>query len=179
LSVGQNLCWNCFTELPDAAVTCPNCGHTNQDNRILHPTSMAAGSVLAGQFIVGRVLGQGGFGITYLALDYKIKERVAVKEFLPDGLATRLPGTTTVSVYTGEKQDNFAYGAECFLDEARTLAQFLGNPNIVGVRSYFQENGTAYFVMDFIEGTSFKSYIKDHGGRVSWQEALRDYLAAR
>jgi len=141
-----------------------------------YPLALPHGSILNGQYIVGRVLGQGGFGITYLALDHTLKTKVAVKEFLPEGMATRMPGTTLVSAYSGEREENFSYGMERFLDEARVLAKFLGNRNIVGVRCYFNENGTAYFAMDYIEGISFKSYIKNQGGRVSWEDAQRVLL---
>ena len=70
------------------------------------------------------------------------------------------------------KSEEFAYGAERFQEEARTLAKFIGNPNIAAVTSYFDENDTSYFVMDYIEGISFKTYIANHGGKVSVEETL-------
>jgi len=171
----ENLCYNCFQEKKLTGV-CPYCGYDNRESMDKYPTAIKEGSILNGQYIVGRVLGQGGFGITYLALDHQLNIKVAIKEYLPDGMATRLSGTTHVSVYVGEKQDNFNYGAERFLDEARVLAKFIGNRNIVGVKSYFKENNTAYFVMDYIEGISFKSYIKNHGGKIDYQDAMRVLL---
>lgn len=65
------------------------------------------------------------------AYDRQLALKVAIKEFLPEGMAGRLTGTTLVSAYSGERQENFAYGMDRFLDEARVLAKFLGNPNIV------------------------------------------------
>ncbi len=171
----EKLCFNCFHEKADAGI-CPHCGYDNVDNTVKFPGAIKEGSILNGQYIVGRVLGQGGFGITYLALDYQLELKVAIKEYLPDGMAARLPGTTLISVYEGEKQDNFNYGAERFLDEARVLAKFIGNRNIVSVKSYFRENNTAYFVMDYIEGINFKNYIKNHGGKISYQEAMKILL---
>ena len=168
----ENLCYNCFHEKNLTGV-CPYCGYDNSESMDKYPTAIKEGSILNGQYIVGRVLGQGGFGITYLALDHQLNIKVAIKEYLPDGMATRFPGTTHVSVYVGEKLDNFNYGAERFLDEARVLAKFIGNKNIVGVKSYFKENNTAYFVMDYIEGISFKSYIKNHGGKIDYPDAMR------
>lgn len=137
-----------------------------------YPLALPEGTVLAGQYIVEKVLGQGGFGITYEAKDHKTGERVAVKEFFPDAMATRT-NQTTVSAFSGEKGENYAYGKTCFLQEAETLAKFIGNENIVRIHSYFEENGTAYFVMDFIEGTSFDEYLKQRGGKIPYEEAAR------
>lgn len=166
-------CYNCFREYAAGSGPCPHCGYDPHKDQGKYPFALPHGSILAGQFITGRVLGQGGFGITYLALDNRLKSRVAIKEFLPDSMAVRTAGTPQITVYTGQRQENFRYGMERFLDEAKVLAKFQGNPHIVGVRSYFEENGTAYFVMDYIEGESFKAYIQDHGGRIPWKEALR------
>lgn len=135
-----------------------------------YPLALPTGTVLAGQYIVEKVLGQGGFGITYEAVDYKTSERVAVKEFFPDAMATRT-NHTTVLPFSGERGENYEYGKTCFLQEAETLAQFIGNENIVRIHSYFEENGTAYFVMDFIEGTSFDDYLRQQGGKISYEEA--------
>ena len=79
---------------------------------------------------------------------------------------------TTVSVAVESRTEDFTYGAERFQEEARTLAKFMGQPNIAGVTDYFDENDTSYFVMDYIEGISFKTYIANHGGKVSVEEAL-------
>ena len=166
-------CYNCFREYAAGSGPCPHCGYDPPKDQGKYPFALPLGSILAGQFITGRVLGQGGFGITYLALDNRLKSRVAIKEFLPDSMAVRTAGTPQITVYTGQREENFRYGMERFLDEAKVLAKFQGNPHIVGVRSYFEENGTAYFVMDYIEGESFKAYIQDHGGRIPWKEALR------
>ena len=135
------------------------------------PLALTPGTVLAGQYIIEKVLGEGGFGITYKAKDHKSGATVAVKEYFPDSMATR--EQSTVVPFTGDRGDNYAYGKECFLQEAETLAQFIGNDNIVRIYSYFEENGTAYFVMDYIEGTSFDEYIKQHGGKISFEDAAR------
>jgi serine/threonine protein kinase len=99
--------------------------------------------------------------------------KVAIKEYLPGGIAMRVPGSTMVSVYDGECQEVFNYGAEQFLSEVQVLARFNGHPNIAGVKSFFNENNTSYYVMDYIEGISFKSYIKNCGGRIGYEDALR------
>ena len=136
-----------------------------------YPLALPENTVLAGQYIIQTVLGQGGFGITYKALDRKTGKAVAVKEFFPDTMATRVPGNTEITAYPGDRGENFIYGKQCFLQEAETLAQFIGNENIVQIYSYFEEYGTAYFVMDYIEGTSFDEYVKKQGGKLSYEEA--------
>ena len=166
----KNLCYNCFREKPDAAGPCPYCGFDLAENERKYPVALRAGTVLNNRYIVGRVLGQGGFGITYLAWDTKLEARVAVKEFMPNEIATRVG--TTVSVAVESRTEDFTYGAERFQEEARTLAKFMGQPNIAGVTDYFDENDTSYFVMDYIEGISFKTYIANHGGKVSVDDAL-------
>lgn len=168
-----NNCYNCFCERESSEGPCPRCGYEAARDQGKYPFALPHGSILAGRYITGRVLGQGGFGITYLALDNQLKTKVAIKEFMPDSMAVRTAGMLRITVYSGQRQENFQYGMERFLEEARVLAKFQENPNIVGVRSYFEENGTAYFVMEYVEGVSFKSYIQEHGGRVSWEEAAR------
>ena len=135
------------------------------------PLALPVGSVLAGQYVIEAVLGQGGFGITYRALDHKTNKKVAIKEFFPDSMATRTQ--TTVVPFTGERGESYEYGKECFLEEAKTLAEFIGNENIVRIHSYFEENGTAYFVMDYVEGVSFDDYIKRNGGRLTFEDTTK------
>ena len=167
----RNLCYNCFSQQESPEGPCPYCGFDLAENAKKFPVALRAGTVLNDRYIVGRVLGQGGFGITYLAFDTQLQTKVAVKEYMPNDIATRIGGTT-VSVAMETKADDFTYGAERFQEEARTLAKFIGHPNIAGVSSYFDENDTSYFVMDYIEGISFKSYIANAGGRVSVDEVL-------
>ena len=167
----QTLCYNCFRQVADPSAPCPHCGFDLEENRQKFPVALRAGTVLNNRYIVGRVLGQGGFGITYVAFDSQLQAKVAVKEYMPSDMATRVEGTT-VSVMMDTRAEDFTYGAERFQEEARTLAKFIGHPNIAGVSSYFDENDTSYFVMDYIEGVSFKSYIANNGGKVSVDETL-------
>jgi serine/threonine protein kinase len=108
-------------------------------------------------YVIERVLGQGGFGITYLARDTNLDQPVAIKEYLPVEVATRLPGPT-VRARTGEHGERFRTGLERFLREARTLARF-DHPNIVRVHSVFEANGTAYMVMRFEEGRTLAEML--------------------
>jgi serine/threonine protein kinase len=158
-------------------------GTTPMDTNDKYPFALPAGTVLSGQYVIERVLGQGGFGITYQATDHHSGERVAIKEYFPDSLAGRTD-KVRVTAFSDERGDSFNYGKDCFLQEAETLAEFIGNENIVRVYTYFEENGTAYFVMDFVEGMSLDRYMRNHGGRISYAEAeqillpIMDALAA-
>ena len=167
----QHLCYNCFSQRENPEGPCPYCGFDLEENAKKFPVALRAGTLLNDRYIVGRVLGQGGFGITYVAFDTQLQAKVAVKEYMPSDMATRVEGTT-VSVMMDTRAEDFTYGAERFQEEARTLAKFIGHPNIAGVSSYFDQNDTSYFVMDYIEGVSFKSYIANNGGKVSVDETL-------
>ena len=121
----KHLCYNCFQEKPEGEGPCPYCGFDLVENEKKFPVALRAGTMLNGRYIVGRVLGQGGFGITYLALDTQLNAKVAIKEFMPGEIATRQG--TTVSVMMDTRSEEFAYGAERFQEEARTLAKFIAN----------------------------------------------------
>ena len=165
-------CGNCFQETINEYGICTACGYNNVRNKDEFPLALPTGSILYGQYIIGKVLGQGGFGITYLVQDYQTKELVAIKEFFPDTMATRT-NSTTVIPFSGERGENFSYGKISFLDEAKTMAEFNNNPNVAGVRLYFEENGTAYFVMEYVDGSSFQDFIRAHGGRISWEQTMQ------
>ncbi|WP_255882761.1 MULTISPECIES: protein kinase [unclassified Ruminococcus] len=167
-------CYNCFQDKGTSDI-CSHCGFDSRKNREKYPLALPYGTVLGGKYIIGRVLGQGGFGITYLAQDYHTKELIAVKEYFPDSLAMRT-NEWTVSSYTGEREENFLYGKECFLNEAQTLSEFIDNKNIVSIYSYFEENNTAYFTMEYIRGISLQDYINEHGGKISWEDAKRIFF---
>ena len=171
----KDICGNCFQENMEEQYVCLRCGFDNKTNREKYPLALPAGTILWGRYIVGRVLGQGGFGITYLAQDYQTNELVAIKEFFPDTMATRT-NSTMVAPFTGERGENFAYGKTSFLDEAKIMAEFNQNPNVAGVRMYFEENNTGYYVMEYVEGCSFEDYIKQHGGHLSWDDTMHIML---
>ena len=137
-----------------------------------YPNALKQDIILNGRYIIRDVLGQGGFGITYKAVDYSTGEYVAIKEYYPSSIVTR-SSRFAVLPYSGQDIDNFVYGKQQFLEEAKTLAAFIGNPNIVKVFNYFEEpgTGTAYFAMEYVQGISLTKYLQNKGGRISWQEA--------
>ena len=158
----QKLCCNCFRPIPLESKYCEHCGHSNAQDWDRYPYALPYGTVLGGRYITGRILGQGGFGITYCAQDFKTRERVAIKEFFPDTMASRGQGNSIIP-YTGQRSVDFQYGKAAFLEEARTLAQFNDQPGIVHVYSYFEEFGTAYFAMEFVDGVSLQTHIAERG----------------
>lgn len=133
--------------------------------------ALPAASILHGRYLVGAVLGNGGFGITYIGYDLKEDRRVAIKEFLPTGMANRYPGTTTVSVYHTSQE--FYYGLKKFLEEARVIYKYRAYSNVISVSALFEENNTAYYVMEYLEGCDLKQYLAKRGGVLSFQETLR------
>lgn len=181
MSYQPTLCYQCFGQRPEGPGPCPHCGWDPTAGREKYPLALPCGSILAGRYLVGRALGQGGFGITYVARDLTAGRLVAIKEYLPEGIALRTPGQTQVCALTQAQNENYQYGRSRFLEEARTLAQFNGHPGIVGVHTYFEENGTAYFAMDYLEGCSLKEYLIQRGGRIGCGEAwklMRPVLSA-
>ncbi len=124
-------------------------------------------------YVIERVLGQGGFGITYLARDTNLDQRIAIKEYLPIEFATRMPDTTVRSRTDGLR-DRYRWGLERFLQEARTLARF-DHPSIVRVQSVFEFNNTAYMVMRFEAGINLAALL-DRRGTLPEDELLRVLL---
>lgn len=153
----NRLCMGCMNDKGTYEI-CPNCGWAEHES----PGSMyflPPQTILHGKYLLGRVLGQGGFGITYLAWDLDLGIKLAIKEYLPRDFATRVSGQHTVSAFSGETQTFFSDGLERFLEEAKTVARLDGHPNIVTVRDFFRENGTAYFVMNYLDGLTLKQYL--------------------
>ena len=163
-------CPNCFGAT--RATPCPHCGwQPGQDNP---PPALPLGRVLDGRYRIGRVLGHGGFGITYLAWDENLQLRLAIKEYLPRDSATRAPDGVSLAIYSGQSSEQFAYGLDRFLEEARALAHFDQHPGIVTVKNFFRANGTGYCVMDYVEGITLRQYLEQQpGGRISVADALK------
>ena len=121
------------------------------------------GTRLIGRYTIEGVLGQGGFGITYLGIDELHEKKVAIKEFFPQGIVTRnieYQDTVTVT-FVGEK-DNYEKGKERFLKEARTMAKFSKDEGIVKALDFFEINNTAYIVMEYLEGITLQQYLREN-----------------
>lgn len=164
------LCVGCMGERGPTSV-CPECGWDDRSEQLV-PVALPYRTVLRGQYVFGRELGHGGFGITYLARDLNLNLKVAIKEYLPGDYATRGNDRKTVTPYSGHRE-SFDYGLSSFLDEARALARFSDHPNIVRVLNFFREHGTGYLVMSYVPGRTLKQYLDDQGGRIPVDTAIR------
>lgn len=129
------------------------------------------------EYRVESILGAGGFGITYLATDTQLNKIVAIKEYLPSEMAVRVSGQT-VAPKSSSDNDDYSWGLTRFLDEARTLARFQ-HPNLNQVHRLFEANGTAYMVLDYVEGRTLSQILKEQGrlSEIVLKRLLREILS--
>ena len=164
----ERVCYGCFQEKEPGGI-CPHCGfNENEEQPYL---ALPLGTLLNGRYMLGKVLGIGGFGITYLGFDLTLEIKVAIKEYMPSAIATRGADRYNVTL-TGRVEEDYQYGMDRFLDEAKILAKLQNTPHIVSVQNYFKENSTAYFVMEYIDGMSLKAYLAGQGDKIPYAQAL-------
>ena len=155
---------------------CPKCGYDPKTAKNAE-YALTPGTILAGKYMVGKVLGQGGFGITYIGWDIPLERKVAVKEYYPSGQVSRSPGTRNLTWYTTEAAEQARRdGMQMFLKEARKMSKVDGIPGVVRVLDLFQENGTAYIVMEFIEGVTLKAKLQQTGP-LPWEQVRELFLS--
>ncbi len=167
---GINLCIGCMHILDDSE-ECPYC-HMRIKEYKPNPRYLLAGTVLTDRYVLGRVLGAGSFGITYLAWDKILEVPVAVKEYYPADIANRdVIRGADLNVYADENKTEYDKKLKKFIEEARCLARFSSLDGIVSVQDFFYANNTAYIIMKYIEGDSIKKYVKEKG-KMGGQEVL-------
>lgn len=159
--MASELCMNCFSVKGKYEV-CPFCGYA-EDTPPAQPHYLEPGTILADHFIVGTVIGVGGFGIIYKCYDTTLGVIVAIKEFYPAGLVNRAPGEKKVGLLSGEKTKKYQEQIKRFLMEARSIAHFGKARDIVNVYDFFEENNTAYIIMEYIDGVLLKDYLEKAG----------------
>lgn len=182
-----------MTELPWPGSLCPKCGFDMRQYQ-KPENSLPLYEIVNGKYLIGRVLGVGGFGITYIAWDFYQGKRVCVKEYFPRDVAVRnFIGDTysewiSISInYSAETQTRtpekiqaaYRNGLESYIKEAENLSKYYLMPGIVSIRDFFYGNKTAYIVMEYIDGTDMKRYAKSRGGRLLPEEVfalLKDVL---
>ncbi len=156
-------CANCMKELESAVRICPFCGYDQEEKQ--KENALRRNTILHGRYLIGTVIGQGGFGITYVGYDLMLEMKVAVKEYFPSGNASRT-GSYSNEIqwdHTDDDDESWNKGIERFLKEARRMAKLDSVPSIVRVRDAFSENQTAYIVMDFVEGETLKNQLLKNG----------------
>lgn len=126
--------------------------------------SLQRNTGLIGRYVIQKVLGQGGFGITYLGIDKLYGNKVAIKEYYPQKIAMRKAQYEDVVTVTSiEEKNNYNKGKKRFLDEAQVMARFNKNEGIVKILDFFEANNTAYIVMEYLEGITLKQYLGKYG----------------
>ncbi len=167
--MASELCMNCFSVKGQYEV-CPFCGYV-EGTPPSQPHYLTPGTILRNRFIVGTVIGAGGFGITYKCFDTTLGVTVAAKEFYPAGLVNRAPGECRVGLLSGDKEEQYKERRKRFLMEAQSVAQFGRAKDIVNVFDFFEENGTAYIIMEYIDDVLLKDYL-DKQGKVDPEAAV-------
>lgn len=172
MNMAKERCMGCMTEKEFATGFCVNCGYSPEmDTR--SPHHLPLGTLVSERYQVGRVIGEGGFGITYIAFDIHTDTKLTIKEYFPAGFVSRNSAiANSVIVDAGEKADFFAKGLNCYVEEARRLASLSTLQGVVGVKDCVLENGTAYIVMEYIDGITLKSEIQNRGGYISEHDLL-------
>lgn len=163
--VQYNNCPNCFAFMSEGSV-CKNCGHDYQRDKqyagVLPPFTQ-----LNNRYVIGRVLGKGGFGVTYIAKDTIANSICAIKEYMPSEYSMRNGGTTNIVPFPDDKSKSvYHHGKEKFMEEAKTLLKLRNNPTVVDILDYFTQNNTAYLVMEYLDGQDLRKMSRANGGTI-------------
>lgn len=169
------LCPHCMSEKPSATAVCPACGF-DPLRMECSPRCLRPMSILHGKYLLGAVLGEGGFGITYIAWDLEQQRKLAIKEYFPSTLAVRdttVGMNNSVHSISGDKHIHYLNGLKKFEEEAKNLMRLKEVPGIVEILDFFFENSTAYIVMDFLDGVTLRTYMEKDGGCLSEKQTLQ------
>ena len=166
----ENLCIFCMREKNSQDEICPYCGNSNETYK-KSEYALPPFTILNGRYLVGKTIGAGGFGITYLAMDLVLERRVAIKEFfMNDAMYRTKAYAVTVSTINRAQEEMYRASREKFEREAKILAHLNNMPGIVQVYDFFSENGTAYIAMEYLDGKTLGEYVREKGGRLSLEE---------
>ncbi len=166
----MKLCLGCMEQYIDSVNICPHCGYV-EGTPPKEAYHLEPGTVIRKQYLIGKVLGYGGFGITYMGFDSFLNRKVAIKEYLPGEFSTRMLGQTHLTVYGNESAEQFSLGLKSFVDEAKRLAKFNYIDGVVDIYDSFMENNTGYIIMEFLDGKTSKELLKERGGKIPYEEA--------
>lgn len=158
-------CPNCFMPIGGSTI-CPNCGNDYSKNKQFAGV-LPAFTLLNNRYLIGRVLGKGGFGVTYIAKDIISNNICAVKEYMPSEYSTRSGGTQNIVPFSDDKaRFVFTHGRDKFMEEAKTLLKLRNNPIVVDILDYFTQNNTAYLVMEYLDGQDLRKMARTSGGKL-------------
>ena len=163
----EKICGRCAA--PVSGDRCPVCGY--DCSREEASAALVAGTVLDDRYVLGKVIGTGGFGITYLAYDTEMDKTVAIKEYYPKGMAVRGEDNISVEPFASLQREAFLRDMEKFRREAEILAELKNATAVVGVYGVFVQNGTAYCVMEYVHGMTVREYVAQRG-RISAAQAV-------
>ena len=162
-------CMGCMAPMEEQERICRHCGY-QKNTDVKEAYYLLPHTVLKEKYLIGRVLGYGGFGVTYIGWDEILQRKVAVKEYLPSDFATRSYGSRRVTVFSGEAAEQFQAGLQSFLFEARRLAKFNAVAETVDIYDCFEENGSGYIVMEYLDGATVKEVLRKRK-RISVEQA--------
>lgn len=160
----KKICLGCMQEINTDDIKCPHCGF-NPNAYKVNPRCLRLGTKLAGKYIIGKVIGEGGFGITYIGWDEKLELPIAIKEFFPPKIASRdtTTGNNTIYMFDHADEKSFEEGMRRSVKEARSMSKLEAYEGIVSIRDFFNENKTAYIIMEYVDGETLKEYLKENG----------------
>ncbi|MBR1483239.1 MAG: PASTA domain-containing protein [Ruminococcus sp.] len=168
------ICYDCMKETQDGSAYCMHCGREVRADAAPH--HLKPGTVLHGQYLVGNAIGEGGFGITYVGRDLTLDMKIAVKEFYPSGFANRNNTVSNkVTMNFSREGESFKTAREQVLREARSIAKFHNIPGIVDVRACFEENNTAYIIMEYLDGMNLSEKI-ERDGKMPAEQVFRQFI---
>lgn len=172
----MKLCYHCMHQIKnEKSTTCSKCGKSLLDEPVSE-RYLKPGTELQDRFIVGHVLGAGGFGITYVGYDKLLLRKVAIKEYYPEQFIIRKEDGLTVSVASQDDQPKFRKGIQQFLEEARSVARLQDIKGVVEISSFFEQNSTGYIVMEYLEGMDVKTILKKSGNKKDYDWCRRVVL---
>ena len=169
----KKLCMGCMRLKEEAERKCPYCGFDEKKRDREDNEALPLRTVLNGKYLLGKPLGRGGFGITYIAYEKNLQIRVAIKEFFPWSTVKRDKDNSLMPVSWKEDSEFFETDKKKVLDEARRLAQLMDLPGVVFVRDFFEENNTAYIVMEYLDGMTLSKYLSSPEGSISPEWVLK------
>lgn len=163
-------CFSCFRACDNDSLNCPYCGQ-ELSTKPLEPIHLIPGTVLHNRYVIGYAVGSGGFGIVYKAWDSKLETIIAIKEFFLSRIVNRAEGSSYVIV-NRKNSEEFGYRKARFLAEARNMAKFGSHKTIPNVFEFFEENNTAYIVMEYLNGITLGNYLSQISGKIDVDFAI-------